>query len=159
MADYFVWFYLWFWVKIIMCLSLTVHNIIRNFTLSEQAFDIDINQACNPQEIRTLCTSSKNIPFLGQEGHVLRARKAMFWNVVKALLQSGRTWGGEWGEGSELSVSSDHSVLLCSSVRKRKHLRVVERFFSHRAHRLNRTFWRTFRTHRTPSAYRYHRTL
>ena len=59
-----------------MCLSLTVHNIIRNFTLSEQAFDIDINQACNPQEIRTLCTSSKNIPFLGQEGHVLRARKA-----------------------------------------------------------------------------------
>ena len=32
-------------------------------------------------------------------------------------------------------------------------------FFSHRTHRFNRTSLRTFRTHRTPPAYRYHRTL
>ena len=51
------------------------------------------------------------------------------------------------------------SVLLCSSVRKRKHLRVVGRFFSHRAHRVHGGFWRTFRAHRTPSAYRGHRGL
>ena len=35
------------------------------------------------------------------------------------------------------------SVLLCSSVRKRKHLRVVDRFFSHRAHRVHWAFLRT----------------
>ena len=51
------------------------------------------------------------------------------------------------------------SVLLCSSVRKIKHLRVVGRFFSHRAHRVHWAFWRTFRAHRTPPAYRVHRTL
>ena len=49
------------------------------------------------------------------------------------------------------------SVLLCFSVRKRKHLRVVGRFFSHRAHRVHWAFWRTFRAHRRPSAYREHR--
>ena len=32
-------------------------------------------------------------------------------------------------------------------------------FFSHRTHRFNRTFQPTFRAHRRPSAYRYHRTL
>ena len=32
-------------------------------------------------------------------------------------------------------------------------------FISHRTHRLNRTFLRTFRTHRRPPAYRIHRTL
>jgi len=32
-------------------------------------------------------------------------------------------------------------------------------FFSHRTHRFNRTFQPTFRTHRTPPAYRIHRTL
>ena len=32
-------------------------------------------------------------------------------------------------------------------------------FISHRTHRFNRTFWRTFRTHRRPPAYRIHRTL
>ena len=31
--------------------------------------------------------------------------------------------------------------------------------FSHRTHRSNRTFPPTFRTHRTPPAYRYHRAL
>jgi len=31
--------------------------------------------------------------------------------------------------------------------------------FSHRAHRVHRGFWRTFRAHRTPSAYRVHRAL
>ena len=31
--------------------------------------------------------------------------------------------------------------------------------FSHRTHRFNRTFQPTFRTHRTPPAYRYHRTF
>jgi len=30
-------------------------------------------------------------------------------------------------------------------------------FFSHRAHRVHGVFWRTFRAHRTPSAYREHR--
>ena len=51
------------------------------------------------------------------------------------------------------------SVHLCKSVRKRTHLRVVGRFFSHRAHRVNRAFLRTFRAHRTPPAYRVHRGL
>ena len=32
-------------------------------------------------------------------------------------------------------------------------------FFSHRAHRVNRAFLRTFQAHRTPSAYREHRGL
>ena len=32
-------------------------------------------------------------------------------------------------------------------------------FFSHRAHRVHGGFWRTFRAHRTPSAYRVHRAL
>ena len=32
-------------------------------------------------------------------------------------------------------------------------------FFSHRAHRVNRAFLRTFRAHRGPSAYRKHRAL
>ena len=31
--------------------------------------------------------------------------------------------------------------------------------FSHRAHRVNRAFWRTVRAHRRPSAYRAHRAL
>ena len=31
------------------------------------------------------------------------------------------------------------------------------RFFSHRAHRVHGAFWRTFRAHRTPPAYRAHR--
>lgn len=44
--------------------------------LSEKAFVIGLNRAYNLQEISTLCTSSKNMPFLAQEGHVLRARKA-----------------------------------------------------------------------------------
>ena len=30
-------------------------------------------------------------------------------------------------------------------------------FFSHRAHRVHGAFWRTFRAHRTPPAYREHR--
>ena len=36
---------------------------------------------------------------------------------------------------------------------------MVDISFSHRTHRFNRTFWRTFRTHRTPPAYRVHRGL
>ena len=32
-------------------------------------------------------------------------------------------------------------------------------FFSHRAHRVHGGFWRTFRAHRTPPAYRVHRGL
>ena len=32
-------------------------------------------------------------------------------------------------------------------------------FFSHRAHRVHGGFWRTFRAHRGPSAYRVHRAL
>jgi len=35
----------------------------------------------------------------------------------------------------------------------------VGSFFSHRTHRFNRTFLPTFRTHRTPPAYREHRGL
>ena len=33
----------------------------------------------------------------------------------------------------------------------------MDRFFSHRAHRVHGVFWRTFRAHRTPPAYRVHR--
>ena len=44
--------------------------------LTEEAFGIGLNRAYNLQKIRTLYTSSKNMPFLPQEGHVLRARKA-----------------------------------------------------------------------------------
>ena len=36
---------------------------------------------------------------------------------------------------------------------------VVGSFISHRAHRVNRAFLRTFRAHRVPSAYRVHRAL
>ena len=36
---------------------------------------------------------------------------------------------------------------------------LLRSFFSHRAHRFNRTFGALFRTHRTPSAYRFHRTF
>jgi len=36
---------------------------------------------------------------------------------------------------------------------------MLDIFFSHRAHRANRAFWRTFRVHRTPPAYRDHRGL
>ena len=35
----------------------------------------------------------------------------------------------------------------------------VVRFFSHRAHRVHGAFWRTFRAHRRPPAYRVHRGL
>ena len=37
--------------------------------------------------------------------------------------------------------------------------RFLDSSFSHRTHRFNRTFQPTFRAHRTPSAYRIHRTL
>ena len=83
------------------------------------------------------------MPFLGQEGHVLHARKACSELLLRPFCNREGHEEGKRGEGSELSVNPDHSVLLCSSVRKRKHLRVVERFFSHRTHRFNRTFLRT----------------
>jgi len=34
---------------------------------------------------------------------------------------------------------------------------MLDIFFSHRAHRVHGVFWRTFRAHRRPSAYREHR--
>ena len=129
-AYYIVWFYLWFWVKIIMCLSLTVHNIIRNFTLSGQAFDIDINQACNLQEIRTLCTSSKNMPFLAQEGHVLRARRACSELLLRPFCNREGCGEKSWRDFS-LTEHTD----------------------------LTELFGAQFRTHRTPPAYRIHRGL
>ena len=36
---------------------------------------------------------------------------------------------------------------------------MLDMFFSHRAHRVHGAFWRTFRAHRTPPAYRVHRGL
>ena len=38
-----------------------------------------------------------------------------------------------------------------------KQIDSLRSFFSHRAHRVHGVFWRTFRAHRTPSAYREHR--
>ena len=49
------------------------------------------------------------------------------------------------------------SVHLCLSVRKRMFESSWRRLFSHRAHRVHGAFWRTFRAHRTPPAYREHR--
>ena len=46
-------------------------------------------------------------------------------------------FGGGAGGGAAIFLTFVCSVLLCSSVRKRKHLRVVGRFFSHRAHRVH----------------------
>ena len=46
-------------------------------------------------------------------------------------------FGGGVGGGAAIFLPFVCSVLLCSSVRKRKHLRVVDRFFSHRAHRVH----------------------
>ena len=51
------------------------------------------------------------------------------------------------------------SVHLCSLWEKEHFWDSQGSFISHRTHRFNRTFPPTFRTHRTPSAYRYHRTF
>ena len=78
-------------------------------------------------------------------------------------------------EGGQISLYEP--CIFCSSVfsvRKRTFLRIAgdffllqrisffltkDIFFSHRAHRVHWAFWRTFRAHRTPSAYRVHRGL
>ena len=52
-----------------------------------------------------------------------------------------------------------NSVHLCSLWEKEHWRLIMGRFFSHRAHRVNRAFLRTFRAHRTPPAYRGHRGL
>jgi len=44
-------------------------------------------------------------------------------------------------------------------VRKKRLRLAVGSFISHRAHRVHGAFWRTFRAHRRPSAYRGHRGL
>lgn len=61
------------------------------------------------------------MPFLVQEGHVLRARKACSEMLLRPFCNRKGYEEGKRGERSELSVSPDHSVLLCSSVRKRTH--------------------------------------
>ena len=68
------------------------------------------------------------------------------------------------GEGPLLALNAVCSVHLCSSVRNRAHplydtthKQHAGDFFSHRAHRVNRAFLRTFQAHGGPSAYREHR--
>ena len=51
------------------------------------------------------------------------------------------------------------SVHLCSLWEKEHFWDTLGSFFSHRAHRVHGGFWRTFRAHRGPSAYRVHRAL
>ena len=63
------------------------------------------------------------MPFLGQEGHVLHARRACSELLLRPFCNREGHEEGKGGEGSELSVNPDHSVLLCSSVRKRTHPR------------------------------------
>ena len=63
------------------------------------------------------------MPFLGQEGHVLRARKACSEMLSRPFCNREGHEEGKGGEGAELSGNPDHSVLLCSSVRKRTHPR------------------------------------
>ena len=63
------------------------------------------------------------MPFLVQEEHVLRARKACSELLLRPFCNREEYEEGKGGEGSELSVNPDHSVLLCSSVRKRTHPR------------------------------------
>ena len=51
-------------------------------------------------------------------------------------------------------------LFFCVNLWEKEHFwDSLGRFFSHRTHRFNRTFQPTFRTHRTPPAYRYHRTF
>ena len=45
----------------------------------------------------------------------------------------------------------------CTLNEKRDAWDLLGSFFSHRAHRVHGVFWRTFRAHRRPSAYREHR--
>ena len=47
--------------------------------------------------------------------------------------------------------------VICEVTPIRLLTQFLGRFFSHRAHRVNRAFLRTFRAHRRPSAYREHR--
>ena len=51
------------------------------------------------------------------------------------------------------------SVHLCYLWDKEQLRDSLGSFISHRAHRVHGGFWRTFRAHRTPSAYRVHRAL
>ena len=51
------------------------------------------------------------------------------------------------------------SVQLCYLWEKEQLRDSRGSFFSHRAHRVHGGFWRTFRAHRTPPAYRVHRAL
>ena len=53
------------------------------------------------------------MPFLGQEGHVLHARKACSELLLRPFCNREGHEEGKGGEGAELSVSPDHSVLLC----------------------------------------------
>ena len=130
---------------------------------------------------RRALSSIKKGVFLDVEGHVLEWRRACSW-MGKDMFLKGVEQGGEasvavrFCEIGWLNVSVGlcvfcSSVFFCEkenapSVRKRTlEIRwgvpslTKDIFFSHRAHRVHGGFWRTFRAHRTPSAYRVHRAL
>ena len=98
--------------------------------LTEEAFGIGLNHAYNLQEISTLCTSFKNMPFLAQEGHVLRARKACSEMLSRPFYNREGRGEKSWRDFS-LTEHTD----------------------------LTELFGAQFRAHRRPSAYRFHRTL
>ena len=138
------------------------------------------SRGCNQRWRRALSSIKKGV-FLDVEGHVLEWRRACSW-MGKDMFLKGVRQGGEasvavrFCEIGWLNVSVGlcvfcSSVFFCEkenapSVRKRTlEIRwgvpslTKDIFFSHRAHRVHGGFWRTFRAHRTPSAYRVHRAL
>ena len=50
-------------------------------------------------------------------------------------------------------------LFFCVFLWEKEHFETCWGVFSHRAHRVHGAFWRTFRAHRTPPAYREHRAL
>ena len=135
---------------------------------------------CRLRWRRALSSIKKGV-FLDVEGHVLEWRRACSWMGKDMLLKGVRQEGEasvavRFCEIGWLNVSVGLCV-FCSSVffcEKENAPSMWERtleirwgvpsltkdiFFSHRAHRVHGGFWRTFRAHRRPSAYRGHRGL
>ena len=73
----------------------------------------------------------------------------IFWTacMVRGEVFLSRWWGFSLTEFTDLTEPFWCMRLFIGS------------FFSHRAHRVHGGFWRTFRAHRRPSAYRVHRAL
>ena len=72
-----------------------------------------------------------------------------FWTacMVRGEVFLSRWWGFSLTESTDLTEPFWCMRLFIGS------------FFSHRAHRVHGAFWRTFRAHRRPPAYRIHRTF